>query len=232
MDEFNMMNLDELLNTVSDDSKTMSGQLFTSADVEVNVVKEEANEKVEEKTQVLVNDSIPNAEENKSEEAETAEDRDLTKAEFAELNRKKAMDKLAEYEAYENKLSKLDGELSLLNTQLEALVSQIKLDNKELIDKINNISNEIDATKSLQDSVKEELLPLQREVYLVNNEDKTLKYNKIQSTYVARTEKNQFDLKKFREEQTEFWKTNLDVLKPYSKITDVSDYVKITISKK
>lgn len=232
MDEFNMMNLDELLNVVSDDTNTVSGKMFTSADVEVEINKGDTNEEVKEETQVLVNDSIPNAETPENQETETDQDRDLTKAEFAEINRKEAMNKLAEYEAYENKLAKLDGELSLLNTQLESLVAKIKLDNKELIDKINSISNEIDSTKDLQDKVKEELLPLQREVYLVNNDDKTLKYNKIQSTYVARTEKNQFDLKKFREEQDEFWRNNLDIMKPYAKITEVSDYLKITISKK
>ena len=152
--------------------------------------------------------------------------------ESTEDTRKIAMKKLEEYESAENKLMKLDGEMSLLNQQLDALISKIKLDNKELIDSINEKANEIDAVKKQQEKIKEDLLPLQRTVYLENNEDKTLKYNKIQSTYVAKTEKNKFDLKKFREEQADFWKNNIEVMKPYSEITEVSDYIKVTISKK
>ena len=146
--------------------------------------------------------------------------------------RKEAMEKLAKYEEYENNIAKLDGEMTLLNQQLEALISEIKLNNKELIDKINAKANEISKQKEEQDKIKEELLPLQREVYNANNEDKTLKYNKIQSTYVAPTEKNQFDLKKFRENEESFWKENIEIMEPYSKITPVSDYLKVTISKK
>lgn len=229
--EFNNMNLDELLNASNDN--TMSGKLFTSADVDVTVTKEsDKSEEVKEEAQVLVNDSLSDGKENENKEVETTEDRELTKAEFAEVNRKKAMEKLEAYEAAEKTLSKLDGEMSLLNEELESLISKIKLDNKDLIDKINAKANEIEVAKAEQDKIKEELLPLQREVYLVDNEDKTLKFNKVQSTYVAPTEKNQFDLKLFREEQKDFWKENLEVLKPYSKITPVSDYVKITISKK
>ena len=229
--EFNNMNLDELLNMSSDN--TMTGKLFTSADVDVTVTKEsDKNEEVKEETQVLADDSLSDGEKIENKEVKTTEDRDLTKAEFAEINRKKAMEKLEAYEAAEKTLSKLDGEMSLLNQELDSLISKIKLDNKDLIDKINAKANEIEAAKAEQDKIKEELLPLQREVYLVDNEDKTLKFNKVQSTYVAPTEKNQFDLKLFREEQKDFWKENLEVLKPYSKITPVSDYVKITISKK
>ena len=181
---------------------------------------------------MLVNDSTANGEATENQEAETEERPEMTKQEFAEHNRKLAMEKLEEYEAAEKKIAILDGEMTLLNQELEGLISKIKQDNKELIDKINAKSNEIDAARSEQDKIKEDLLPLQREVYLVDNEDKTLKFNKIQSTYVAPTEKNQFDLKKFREEQEEFWTEHLDVMNPYAKITEVSDYLKITISKK
>ena len=229
--EFNNMNLDELLNMSGDN--TMTGKLFTSADVEVTVTEEsDKNEEAKEETQVLANNSLSDGEKTENKEVKITEDRELTKAEFAEINRKKAMEKLEAYEAAEKTLSKLDGEMSLLNQELDSLISKIKLDNKDLIDKINAKANEIEAAKAEQDKIKEELLPLQREVYLVDNEDKTLKFNKVQSTYVAPTEKNQFDLKSFREEQKDFWKENLDILKPYSKITPVSDYVKITISKK
>lgn len=146
--------------------------------------------------------------------------------------REEAMKKLAEYESYENTLSRLDGEYNLLSQELEGLISKIKQENKELLDRINDIANEIDKTKLAQDKVKEELLPLQRVVYNNDNADKTLKYNKIQSTYVAPSEKNKFDLKKFRDERKDFWEENLEVLSPYAEITAVSDYLKVTISKK
>lgn len=230
MEEFNNMNLDELLNASSDN--TMTGKLFESADVEVSITKEDTNEETQKEEEVLVNDSTANGEATENQEAETEEKPEMTKQEFAEHNRKLAMEKLEEYEAAEKKIAILDGEMTLLNQELEGLISKIKQDNKELIDKINAKSNEIDAARSEQDKIKEDLLPLQREVYLVDNEDKTLKFNKIQSTYVAPTEKNQFDLKKFREEQKEFWTEHLDVMNPYAKITEVSDYLKITISKK
>ena len=193
MEELNTMNLDELLK-VGDNA--MSGKLFETADLDVTIVKEEA----EEVSSVDV--------------------------------REEAMKKLAEYESYENTLSRLDGEYNLLSQELEGLISKIKQENKELLDRINDIANEIDKTKLAQDKVKEELLPLQRVVYNNDNADKTLKYNKIQSTYVAPSEKNKFDLKKFREERKAFWEENLEVLSPYAEITAVSDYLKVTISKK
>lgn len=214
--EFNNLNLDELLNSVPD-----SGKMFEKADVEVTVVK----------------DSNETAEENLKQEIDTSslsnnEDREVTKEEAAAMNRDLAMGKLAEYESYENKIANLNAEMSSLNSELDELISKIKLDNKELIDKINAKSLELDQAKKMQDSIKEQLLPIQRLVFQANEKDKTLRYNQIQSTYVEPTEKNQFDLKKFREEQKDFWKENLEVMQPYAKITAVSDYIKITISKK
>jgi len=152
--------------------------------------------------------------------------------EVAEINRKEAMGQLAKYEECENKLNTLGEEMLELQEKLDVLISKIKVDNKELIDKINSISDEMEATRAIQEKVKEDLLPLQRKAYQFNPEDKTLKYNKIQSTYVAESEKNKFDLKKFREEQKEFWKEHLDILLPYAEITSVADYLKITISKR
>lgn len=217
---FEDMNLDELLKVPSN-SNDMTGKLFTSADVDVVINKEpEVNEETKEETQMLVGDSQSNDEETKEQEDK------------AEENRKLAMKKLEEYEAEENKLTKLEGEMELLNQQLESLISEIKLENKELIDKINAKSNEILAVKTAQDKIKSTLVPLQRLVYEANNEDKTLQFNKVKSTYVASTEKNQFDLKLFREEKADFWKEHLDVMEPYATITQVSDYIKITISKK
>ena len=214
--EFNNLNLDELLNSTY--NKAVSETLYEKADVDVSVKKDDIAE-----GQMSISDYF-------EQDTET-EDKEMTKQEFAELNRKKAMEKLEEYEAEEKKIIRLDGEMTLLNQELEYLISKIKQENKELIDKINDKANEIEAAKAMQESIKQQLLPLQREVYLADNEDKTLVFNKIQSTYVAATEKNQFDLKKFREEQKDFWKENLEILKPYAKITDVSDYLKITIKK-
>ena len=214
--EFNNLNLDELLNSTY--NKAVSETLYEKADVDVLVKKDDIAE-----GQMSISDYFEQDTEN--------EDKEMTKQEFAELNRKKAMEKLEEYEAEEKKIIRLDGEMTLLNQELEYLISKIKQENKELIDKINDKANEIEAAKAMQESIKQQLLPLQREVYLADNEDKTLVFNKIQSTYVAATEKNQFDLKKFREEQKDFWKENLEILKPYAKITDVSDYLKITIKK-
>lgn len=214
--EFNNLNLDELLNSTY--NKAVSETLYEKADVDVSVKKDDIAE-----GQMSISDYFEQDTETK--------DKEMTKQEFAELNRKKAMEKLEEYEAEEKKIIRLDGEMTLLNQELEYLISKIKQENKELIDKINDKANEIEAAKAMQESIKQQLLPLQREVYLADNEDKTLVFNKIQSTYVAATEKNQFDLKKFREEQKDFWKENLEILKPYAKITDVSDYLKITIKK-
>ena len=219
MEELNNMNLDDLLK-VSADNNSMSGKLVENIDLDVSITKDEEVPILKDGETSSVID------ETKEENPE------WTNETWAAHERELAMSKMAEYESYVNAGVKLDGELAILNTELEELISKVRLENKELIDKINAKANEIDANNSVLDKLKEELLPLQKEIYLCNSEDKTLKYNKIQSTYVAATEKNQFDLKAFREEQTEFWNTNLEVLKPYSKITPVSDYLKITISKK
>ena len=146
--------------------------------------------------------------------------------------RKKAMSKLEEYESCEKQISTLDGEMTLLSQEFDALIASIKLEHKDLIDKINSKAEEIEAKRAEQEQIKEDLLPLQRTVFMQCPDDKTLKFNKIQSTYVAPTEKNQFDLKLFREEQPKFWEEHLDILGTYAKITSVSDYIKITISKK
>lgn len=146
--------------------------------------------------------------------------------------RKKAMSKLEEYESCEKQISTLDGEMTLLSQEFDALIASIKLEHKDLIDKINSKAEEIEAKRAEQEQIKEALLPLQRTVFMQCPDDKTLKFNKIQSTYVAPTEKNQFDLKLFREEQPKFWEEHLDILGTYAKITSVSDYIKITISKK
>lgn len=202
-----MKDLEEMLNepiTAKDEEP-----LYTKADVDVVITKD--------------------GEEPSEEVGNLDEDRDLTGEEYAAKCKKEAMDKLSEYEELENKKIVLNGEITKAQQELEALFSKVRAANLELVNKIEKLNNEFEVASGMQDKLKEELLPLQKEIYLVNNDDKTLIYNKIQSTFVAATVKNQFDLKKFKEEQEEFWKEHLDTLKPYAKFTDVSAYLKITV---
>lgn len=185
---------------------TTTDTLYTKADVEVTVTKE------------------------KPVEVETTDEKpELTKEEFAAKCKKEAMEKLGEFEELENQKVVLNGEITKASQELEALFSKVRAANIELVNKINELNNEFEVVDEKQQKIKDELLPLQKEIYLVNDKDKTLVYNKIQSTYVAPTVKNQFDLKKFKEEQDAFWKEHADVLRPYAKFTDVSAYLKITI---
>ena len=202
-----MKDLEEMLNepiTAKDEEP-----LYTKADVDVVITKD--------------------SEEPSEEIGDLEEDRDLTGEEYAAKCKKEAMEKLGEYEELEKKKIVLNGEITKAQQELEALFSKVRAANLDLVNKIEKLNNEFETASGMQDKLKEELLPLQKEIYLVNNEDKTLVYNKIQSTFVAATVKNQFDLKKFKEEQEDFWKEHLDTLKPYAKFTDVSPYLKITI---
>lgn len=202
-----MESLEEVFKDMLDGN---SDKLYVNADVDVQVNKEE---------QLQMNID------------ELTEAAELTKEEFAAKCKKQAMDKLGEYEDLENKKFILAGDLAKAQQELEMLFSKVRAANIDLINKINDLTNELELTEKKQGIVKDELLPLQQDLYLADNSEKTLVYNKIQSTFVAATEKNQFDLKKFREEQETFWKDNLEILKPYSKITDVSAYLKITVKK-
>lgn len=198
-----MDNLEEMLKEFSARPDTLeSDKLYVNADVDVTVKKDDPEE-----------------------------NRELTIEESAAMAKKKAMDMLGEYETLENKKVVLSGELQKAQDELESLFTKLKAENIGLVDKINELTNELEAAEDGQDKIKEDLLPLQRELYLANEKDKTLVYNKIQSTFVAETEKNSFDLKKFREEQDEFWKSNYDLLMPYAKISEVAAYLKITIKK-
>lgn len=198
-----MDSLEEMLKEFSAQPDTLeSDKLYVNADVDVTVKKDDPEE-----------------------------NRELTVEESAAMAKKKAMDMLGEYETLENKKVVLSGELQKAQDELESLFTKLKAENIGLVDKINELTNELEAAEDGQDKIKEDLLPLQRELYLANEKDKTLVYNKIQSTFVAETEKNSFDLKKFREEQAEFWKSNYDLLMPYAKISEVAAYLKITIKK-
>ncbi len=140
-----------------------------------------------------------------------------------------AMELLGEYEALEDKRTILEGELVKLQQELDLLFDEVRANNMSLINKINDICNSLEETDKQQEKIKDDLLPIQKDLYEADNDNKTLVYNKIQSTFVAATEKNQFDLKKFKEENAEFWTNNNAVLAPYAKITPVSEYLKITV---
>ena len=191
MEELNEMNLDEIINDVSN-SMTVGLDISSGLDIQIN--KDDTVSLVQEPS-------------------------------FKD----KAMEELKKFEELQNKKEQLEAQLTLANGDLEVLISKIKVDNKELIDKINSLANEIKDLTDKQSDIKDALVPLQKGAFEANDRDKTLIYNRIQSTYVEATEKNQFDLKSFRTDQKDFWEKNLDILEPYAKITKVSDYVKVTI---
>lgn len=151
--------------------------------------------------------------------------------ESAENNRKDIMAKLAEYDKAQSNLVRLTDEMHELQTRLDEVISAVKLANKDLVDSIEAKASEIQDLQDNQEKVKTELLKLQRAAFNYDEKDKTFIYNKIQSTYVAPTESNKFDLKSFREKESNFWKEHLSVLEPYATIKDVADYIKVTIKK-
>lgn len=142
-----------------------------------------------------------------------------------------AMNKLGEYENKEREKVKLTEDLEKLTNEYDNLITELNNANKELVDKIEEIKNRLEVIGEAQEIIKEELLPLQSKLYSMDDTRKTLVYNKIQSTYVAQTEKNKFDLKKFREDHKDFFESNRDIMGPYSEISIVKDYLKITIKK-
>lgn len=192
-----------------------SNKLYTNAEVDVQITKEsdELIKELEELEEVI------------------SEERELTVEDLAKACKKEAMNKLGEYESLEDRKVVLAGELKAAQQELEMQFSKVRAQNLELLDRIEKLGNDLEDVEKGQAKLKEDLLPIQKELYKLDSDEKTLVYNKIQSTFVAATEKNQFDLKKFREEQADFWKTNLEVLKPYAKITDVAAYLKITVKK-
>lgn len=220
-----MDNLEEVL---KEPLKVSSDKLYVNADVDINITKAEQLE-LDLSEQMQLNLDEPDTKEVEAPREEPSSE--MTKAEYAVKCKKEAMVKLGEYEVLENKKVALTGDLTKAQQELESLFAKVRAQNLDLINKINSLTDELEVTQKSQELVREELLPIQRELYLADNKEKTLVYNKIQSTFVAATEKNKFDLKKFREEQAEFWKSNYNLLKDYAEITDVSAYLKITIKK-
>lgn len=195
-----MDNLEERLNEFAGEP---DGKLFSNAEVEVSIRKEEPIETL------------------------TVDPVETTKEEQEDL----AMEKLKVYESDEREKVKLTDELEELTSKYDALLTELNNANKELVDNMESIKNRLEVLGEEQEKIKEELLPLQAKLYYMDETRKTLVYNKVQSTYVAQTEKNKFDLKKFREDHGDFFEEHKDIMGPYSDISIVSDYLKITIKK-
>lgn len=215
-----------------------SDKLFVNADVDVQVTAEQTqldleevvNEEVKEEEKVLGNDSQPDGEKEENKETSSEEHPKLSAVEFNKV-KKEAMDKLGEYEAKEKEKTVLSGRIEEAQAKLDVLIDEVMAANFGLVNEINGLKQQLEEVEQKQEDLKKDLLPLQEKLFYTDEKEKTLLYNKIQSTFVEATVKNQFDLKKFREEETSFWEEHLDVLRPYAKITDVAEYLKITIKK-
>ena len=195
--------MDNLEERLNEFTAQSDGKLFANAEVEVSIRKEEPIETLEVDT---IEPTL--------EEQETL-----------------AMNKLGEFESKEREKIKLTEELEGLTAEYDTLLVELNNANKELVDKIEDIKNRLEVIGETQETIKEELLPLQSKLFAMDETRKTLVYNKVQSTYVAQTEKNKFDLKKFREDHGDFFNEHKDIMGPYSDISIVSDYLKITIKK-
>lgn len=194
-----------------------SDKLFVNADVDVQVTAEQTQLDLEEVVE-------------EKEDEVVEEHPKLSAVEFNEVKRK-AMDKLGEYEAQEKEKAILTGRLEEAMAKLDVLIDEVRAQNIGLVNEINGLQIQLEEAADKQETIKNDLLPLQEKLFYTDEKEKTLIFNKIQSTFVEATVKNQFDLKKFREEEKTFWEEHLDVLRPYAKITDVAEYLKITVKK-
>ena len=194
-----------------------SDKLFVNADVDVQVTAEQTQLDLEEVVE-------------EKEDEVVEEHPKLSAVEFNEVKRE-AMDKLGEYEAQEKEKAILTGRLEEAMAKLDVLIDEVRAQNIGLVNEINGLQIQLEEAADKQETIKNDLLPLQEKLFYTDKKEKTLIFNKIQSTFVEATVKNQFDLKKFREEEKTFWEEHLDVLRPYAKITDVAEYLKITVKK-
>lgn len=194
-----------------------SDKLFVNADVDVQVTAEQTQLDLEEVVE-------------EKEDEVVEEHPKLSAVEFNEV-KKQAMDKLGEYEAQEKEKAILTGRLEEAMAKLDVLIDEVRAQNIGLVNEINGLQIQLEEAADKQETIKNDLLPLQEKLFYTDEKEKTLIFNKIQSTFVEATVKNQFDLKKFREEEKTFWEEHLDVLRPYAKITDVAEYLKITVKK-
>lgn len=147
------------------------------------------------------------------------------KANTSKTCRDVALEKMKEYEEVSNKKAKIDVEI----TDIEA---EIRKACPELYEKLDKLNEQSAKEAGRLKEIASEATPFFAQAVKEDEDNKTLLYGKIQATYVYPTDKHQFDLKLFIEEQNEFYTEHLSVLDPYSTITSVSDYVKFTVKKK
>lgn len=134
------------------------------------------------------------------------------------------MNYLKEYEETTDDKVKLENEISEIEDKIREAVP-------ELYAKLDILNVNLDEKNKKLKAISSACVDDFRSAVALNEDMKTLVYNKVQGTYVYPTKKHQFDLKAFIEDNKEFYTENLSILDPYSKITDVADYVKITVKK-
>lgn len=139
--------------------------------------------------------------------------------------REKVINKLKDYEDITNSQAKLE-------VEKEEVMNSIKKACPELFDRISKLDNEILAKDNQIDEMKKSITPLFEKAIKESSDNKTLLYGKVQGTYVDSTKKHSFDLKSFIDENKDFYTNNISIFDPYSKITDVAAYTKITVKKK
>lgn len=191
-------------------------ELVTNAEVDIKVVK--LNDSVEGEKDKIEEDN--NVKESNTKDTSC----EMTTEEDIRDKREKALLKLKEYEDVTSDINKL-------NLEREDILSEIRKSCPELVSKLEE--NEA-ATKLKDDKLKiiaSEALPFFRIITNYSEDNKTLIYGKVQGTYVYPSVKHQFDLKSFIEEEKDFYTDNISMFDPYSKITNVSDYVKFTVKK-
>ena len=115
--------------------------------------------------------------------------------------------------------------------EYDEVYEELLKSNPELAEKLRQLDMTRDACNSEMEIIKKELLPMFQVAVAEDPDNKTLLCNKIQATYVYPTKKHSFDLKDFMEKESSFYFDNISKFTPYSKISDVSDCVKITVKK-
>lgn len=122
-------------------------------------------------------------------------------------------------------------EIEKYNKEKEALMEKLREACPDIYSEIDKINEEIKGREEELSSITSDLLPLYQRLINLDADNKTLAYGRVQGTYVYPTKKHQFDLKSFIANEHDFYLDNISTFNVYSKITDVSDYVKITIKK-
>lgn len=139
--------------------------------------------------------------------------------------REAALDKMKDYEETNARKVKLDSEIADLEIE-------IRKQCPEMFDKLDKLNEQLKKEEARLKEIASESTPFFAQAVKEDEDNKTLLYGKVQATYVYATDKHQFDLKSFIEEENDFYTEHLSVLDPYTTITRVSDYVKYTIKKK